>query len=305
MSISAALISSVKWAIYEDSFHNLNINISWYVLQLVPQVSMLFIIINFIEQCEVLHHRVELKSVSYDLSWKKHVSINGDVYSQLLYVHSSTQQGDSGLPHRPTTGQSDWAGLLGKFPFVGNKFIWKEDVCLGTSVCVCVCARLWGKCMTLLDLYGLRSDLEHHFAWKTEGDTHTHTLVLVPACAVGVWTPPKKIVRPHNCWQSLCYCLHAHCGQPDNQLYSASLPSPLKHLIWVFLPADWGFQIHQKPRCHPQVHPEIITWQWHRPLFPFSGLPLKCILPPRQTRALLTHTPFKKHEHTNTNTPFL
>lgn len=38
MSISAALISSSKWAIYEDSFHNY---IGWYVLQLVPQVSIL------------------------------------------------------------------------------------------------------------------------------------------------------------------------------------------------------------------------------------------------------------------------
>lgn len=38
MSISAALISSLKWAIYEDSFHNY---IGWYVLQLVPQVSIL------------------------------------------------------------------------------------------------------------------------------------------------------------------------------------------------------------------------------------------------------------------------
>lgn len=219
----------------------------------------------------------------------------------LLHVHSSTQQGDSGLPHRPTTGQSDWEGLLGKSPFVGNKFIWKEDVCLGTWVCVCVCVHdcevgAWHR--SIFMACGRTWSIIAHEKQKV---THTHTGAGPCMCSRCVNPPKKQIVRPRNCWQSLCYCLQAHCGQPDNPLYSASLPSPLKHLIWVFLPADWGFQLW----FHPQVHPEIITWQWHRPLFPFSGLPLKCILPPRRKRAILTHTPFKKHEHTNTNTPFL
>lgn len=116
------------------------------------------------------------KTCPYFYKWR-HVHV-------FLHVHSCRQQGDSGLPHYPASGQSDWAGLLGKFPFVGNRFIRKQDVCLCTrtySMCVCVC----GRCMTLLDLSGLRSDLEHHLAWKQKV---THTLVLVPACAVCMWT---------------------------------------------------------------------------------------------------------------------
>lgn len=201
-----------------------------------------------------------------------------------LVFHTARPQGS-------LTGKACWGS-----PPLWATNLYERRMFVSAHECVCVCVRLWGRCMTLLDIYGLRSDLEHHCAWKTEGDTHTRAGAGPCMCSRCVNPKKKQIVRPRNCWQSLCYCLQAHCGQPDNPLYSASLPSPLKHLIWVFLPADWGFQLW----FHPQVHPEIITWQWHRPLFPFSGLPLKCILPP-----ILTHTPFKKHEHTNTNTPFL
>lgn len=40
---------------------------------------------------------------------------------------------------RPASGQSDWAGLPGKFPFVGDRFIRKEDVCLYARTCKCDC----------------------------------------------------------------------------------------------------------------------------------------------------------------------
>ena len=84
------------------------------------------------------------------------------------------------------------------------------------SVTVCECVWVCGRRMTLLDLYGLWSNLlEHHLAWKqkvTHSLTHIHTpTAAVPFMCVNtptIWDPilpPKKTkksnVRPHNCWQ--------------------------------------------------------------------------------------------------------
>lgn len=134
---------------------------------------------------EVLTHRVKLSQVTQLLTHAHFMKKTCLYFHKWKHIHSvctcyymSTAVfcADSWVtPHQPASGQSDWAGLAGKFPFVGNRFMWKEDVCF---TCIYVCVTLCGRCMTLLDFYGLWSDQARHLAWKTEGDTHTHTHTL-------------------------------------------------------------------------------------------------------------------------------
>lgn len=87
--------------------------------------------------------------------------------------------------------------------------------------------------MTLHDFYGLWSDLEYHFDWKTEDDTHKHTAgsLLCGLCINKQGVGSHSTKTNPNCQtaqlltMSLCCCLHAHFSQ-----LSSDTPRPSQAL---------------------------------------------------------------------------
>lgn len=178
-------------------------------------------------------------------------------------------------PQDSLTGQDCWGSspLWERDLYASRMFVSEHghEVCLSVCLSVCVC-KLCGRCMTLLNLHGLRSDLEHHLAWKTEGDTHTkhtHWSWFLHAQSVyeqaNEWDPisPKKkkktstvdnatlLVPTCTFWtrQPALFWFTAWC-KPAKPIsaqrllslwYSLHLFSPVQPLIWVFFPAKGGF----------------------------------------------------------------
>lgn len=146
------------------------------------------------------------------------------------------QQGDSGLSWRPASGQTDCLGrAAGEVPLVGNRFIWKEDVCLSTcynSICVSVWwahDTAWSSWLVVWPRVW--------FSMKTEGDTWAHTGTCIKQDPI----LPKRqisIVQPQNFWQChFVVFLHAHSWKPDNQLYS---DISCRSFHWAkLIPARW------------------------------------------------------------------
>lgn len=194
----------------------------------------------------------------------------------------STQQGDSGLPHGPATGRSDWAVLLGKFPFVG------EGGCLSLHMCVCNCVRFcvvgaWRRSIFIWPAVqpGASSGTRNR-RW------HTLAGARPCPCAHNLWVPVSQ--RKLGC------CLHTHFRQPDNHLYSYSAQawkarsgpaSPLCACLSLH-----GIISQKSLRFHPQVHPETATAQWYYMTIVailWFARPLKRILLPQRAKAVLTH----------------
>lgn len=121
-------------------------------------------------------------------------------------------------------------------PLYGQRIYMKRG-CLSR---LCVCVWLYRGCMTLHDFYGLWSDLEYHFDWKTEDDTHKHTAGsrLCGMCINKQGVGSHSTKTNPNCQtaqlltMSLCCCLHAHFSQlssdtprPSQALKTHSTPS--------------------------------------------------------------------------------
>lgn len=142
--------------------------------------------------------------------------------------------------------------------------------CLSPYMCITfVCVWLYRGCMTLHDFYGLWSDLEYHFDWKTEDDTQTHS-----------WFPPMWYVYQQ-----------ARSGIPFHQNKSQLSDRATFDNVTLLLPTCtfqptliWHsppFTSPQNP-FHPFLHLFLCSvssrcfWagQWHRPVLPFA-----CILP--------------------------
>lgn len=151
----------------------------------------------------------------------------------VIHAMSTAEIGDSDLSDR----WPEWA-KLGKGE--GSSPLWATDLYEKRMFVAFVCVWLYRGCMTLHDFYGLWSDLEYHFDWKTEDDTHKHTAGsrLCGMCINKQGVGSHSTKTNPNCQtaqlltMSLCCCLHAHFSQlssdtarPSQALKTHSTPS--------------------------------------------------------------------------------
>lgn len=127
------------------------------------------------------------------------------VYSQHPCVVACRLRHTAGWLWSSTAPDHKTGRLLGKFPFVETRFIWRER-CLPLYLNVCVCKCL-ARCMTLLSLSGLRAKAGASSPIKNRR-WRTHWRCL--GCAIGcvcVCVETQRVastVRPHKCWKSHC-----------------------------------------------------------------------------------------------------